>query len=170
MSFKDELRRRAREYTRRHGLVLGDELGCGVHGIVFMTESQPQKAPVAVRSAIKVHQRPADYSRERDAYLRLEDHGVAAIRGCHVPRMLRSDDELWVIEMTVVQRPFVLDFASAYLDRPPDFSEEVLADWRAEKQERFGDRWPEVQAILGFLESLGIFQIDVSPGNISFGV
>jgi hypothetical protein len=151
-------------------LALADAIGCGVHGIVFMTESQPEKGQAVVRSAIKAHQRAADYGRERDAYLRLKEHGVATIRGCHVPRMLRWDDQLAVIEMTVVKRPFVLDFASAYLDRPPDFSEEVLADWRAEKQEQFGDRWPEVQAILGFLESLGIFQTDVSPGNISFGV
>ena len=83
--------------------------------------------------------------------------------------MLRHDDDLWVIEMTVVTRPFVLDFAGAYLDWPPDFSEEVLADWRAEKQEQFGPRWAEVQAILRSLEGYGVFMVDVNPGNISFG-
>jgi hypothetical protein len=69
----------------------------------------------------------------------------------------------------LVARPFVLDFAGAYLDQAPDFSEEVLADWRAEKQEQFGPRWSDVQAILGLLESYGVFMIDVNPGNVSFG-
>jgi hypothetical protein len=71
--------------------------------------------------------------------------------------------------MTIVTRPFVLDFAGAYLDEPPDFSEEVLADWRAEKQEQFGSRWPEVQAILRTLQRYGVFLMDANPGNISFG-
>ncbi len=70
--------------------------------------------------------------------------------------------------MTVVSRPFVLDFAGAELDNPPDFSEEVLADWRAEKRDQFGERWAEVEAILGSLEGHGIFMLDVNPGNVSF--
>jgi hypothetical protein len=81
--------------------------------------------------------------------------------------MLRHDDALWIIEMSVVSRPFVLDFAGAYLDRAPDFSEEMLADWRADKEEQFGAHWPEVQAILRALEAHGIYMEDVSPGNIA---
>lgn len=169
MSFHDELEHRARQYTQRSGLVLGQELGRGVHGIVFVIESQPEKGPMAARSAIKAHRREPDYCRERDVYLRLQEHGLTTIRGCHVPQMLAFDDELWVLEMTVVSRPFVLDFAGAYLDEPPDFSAEVMADWRAEKAEQFGSRWPEVQAILRFLEGRGVFMVDVNVGNISFG-
>jgi hypothetical protein len=30
--------------------------------------------------------------------------------------------------MTIVTRPDVLDFAGAYLDMPPEFSEEVMTD------------------------------------------
>ena len=76
---------------------------------------------------------------------------------------------LLVLEMTVVKRPFVLDFAGAFLDDGPDFSDEVLADWRAEKQEQFGARWPEVQAVLRIIEGYGVFMLDVNPGNVSFG-
>jgi hypothetical protein len=168
MSIDQELVRRAEEYAQRRGRTLGERLGAGVHGIVFATESQPEKDASVLRSAIKVHERGPDYARERDVYLRLKDNGVAAIRGCHVPQILHYDDELWVLEMTVVKRPFVLDFAGAYLDEPPDFSDEVLADWRAEKQEQFGPRWAEVQAILRFLEGHGVFMVDVNPGNVSF--
>lgn len=167
MIFKDELSHRAREYAHRRGLALGEELGSGVHGIVMVTESQREKGKS--QSAIKVHQRETDYCRERDVYVRLKEHGVEKIRSCRVPKLLDYDDELWVIEMTVVKRPFVLDFAGAFLDQPPGFSDEVMADWQAEKQEQYGLRWPEVQAILGELEGYGVFMVDVNPGNISFG-
>lgn len=146
-------------------MLLGKPLGAGVHGSVFAVESQTEKRI----SAIKVHEREPHYCRERDVYLRLTASAVTDIRGCAVPEMLRYDDELWVLEMTVVTRPFVLDFAGAYLDEAPDFSAEVMADWREEKAEQFGSRWPEVQAILRSLEGRGVFMVDVNAGNISFG-
>ncbi len=148
-------------------MALGDQLGSGVHGIVFVTESQPQMGAAAALSAVKVHRQEPDYRRERDAYLRLKANGVTAILGCRVPELVRYDDELWIIEMTVVTRPFVLDFAGAFLDKAPDFSEEVLADWRAEKQEQFGHHWAEVERIVRSLEVYGIYMVDVSPTNIS---
>jgi hypothetical protein len=162
---RPDLVRRVQEYADRKGLRVGAQLGSGVHGIVFSAEYQT----VGGRSALKVHERDADYRRERDVYLRLKEHGVTEVRGCNVPELIAFDDELWVIEMTVVSRPYVLDFAGAYLDEPPDFSEEVLADWRAEKQEQFEQRWGEVQAILRDLEGYGVFLVDVNPGNVSFG-
>ena len=165
MSLTDEMERRVREYAQRHGLSLREQLGYGMHGSVFVAESQPGTEGTALQSALKVQQ---EYIRERAVYLRLQEHGVAAIRGCDVPRMLRWDDELWVIEMTLVKRPFVLDFAGAYLDHAPEFSEEVWADWRAEKQEQFGRHWPEVQAILRVLEGYGVKMLDVNPGNVAF--
>lgn len=163
MSNRSELLGRAQIYCARNRLLLGSPLGSGVHGSVFAVESQTENGA----SAIKAHEREREYLRERDVYLRLRESEITDIRGCAVPEMLRYHDELWVIEMTVVTRPFVLDFAGAYLDEPPDFPDEVLAEWRAEKQEQFGPRWPEVQAILRFLEGYGIFMVDANPGNIA---
>ncbi|HEX5272927.1 MAG TPA: hypothetical protein VFW33_20660 [Gemmataceae bacterium] len=162
---REDLFRRAEEYAARNGLVIGRQLGFGVHGIVFSAERQTEGPP----SALKVHERGAAYSRERDVYFRLQESAVREIRGCHVPQLLAHDDRLLVIEMSVVARPFVLDFAGACLDQPPDFSDEVMADWQAEKQEQFGPRWAEVQAILRELEGYGVFMVDVNPGNVSFG-
>jgi hypothetical protein len=161
---RDDLIRRVEQYAGRKGLVLRELLGAGIHGSVFAAEYQTEGG----RSAVKGHERQSAYERERDVYLRLREGDVTAIRGCHVPALIDYDDELWVIEMTVVSRPFVLDFAGACLDQAPDFSDEVLADWRAEKQEQFGPRWREVEAILGALEGYGVFMLDVNPGNVSF--
>ena len=78
------------------------------------------------------------------------------------------DDDLQMIEMTVVARPFVLDFAGAYLDVPPEFSEEAWAQWEVEKEEQFEAHWSRVKAILRALEELDIHMVDVSPSNIAF--
>ena len=86
----------------------------------------------------------------------------------HVPQLLGYDDDLWVVEMTIVTRPYVLDFAGAYLDSRPDYPEHVMCDWRVEKEEQFEDRWPEVQGIIGAFEQYDIYLADVNPGNIAF--
>src|SRR5438477_7248758 len=98
MSLRDTLVLRAQEFAQHHGLSLGNQLGHGVHGIVFATESQPEKGVPAVQSAIKVHEREPAYCQERDVYLRLKANAVTAIHGCHVPQLLRYDNQAWIIE------------------------------------------------------------------------
>lgn len=71
--------------------------------------------------------------REKQAYERLKFHGISDVLGFNVPQLRAFDDNLRVIQMTIVARPFVLDFAAAYLDRRPEFSEEVWADWEKQK-------------------------------------
>ena len=93
---------RAGQYTTKQGIVVEDELGFGFDGIVLATSRQ---------SAIKVLRYEPLYQRERDVYLRLHARRAVQVRGFKIPRMLRADDELWVIEMTIVSPPFVLDFA-----------------------------------------------------------
>jgi hypothetical protein len=158
---------RATEYANQLGaeLLPALRLGFGVHGSVFVCRHKDRPA----RTAVKVHERLQSYVRERDAYLRLREANVSRIRGHHIPILLNYHDALWVIEMTIVTRPFVLDFGGAYVDRPPEFSSETLADWRREKQEQFEDRWPEVEEILRELRQFGIYVSDVNPGNIAFG-
>jgi len=85
-----------------------------------------------------------------------------------VPEMTDFDDNLRILEMTIVKRPFVLDFAAAYLDQRPEFPPEIWTEWEAEKREQFEDRWPIVQRILDSFEEVGIYLTDVSPANIAF--
>jgi len=106
--------------------------------------------------------------RERDVYLWLKENEITKVRDCAVPHLFNFDDELWILEMSIVSRPFVLDFAGAFLENPPEFPEDVLAEWEAEKREQFGANWPEAKKVLRALESYGVYMIDVNPGNIGF--
>ena len=80
----------------------------------------------------------------------LSASGVTSILGFNVPELGGFDDDLRV------------------LDARPEFPNEVWAEWEAEKQEQFEERWPTVQAVLGAFEELRFYLLDVSPGNIGF--
>ena len=69
------------------------------------------------------------------------------VAGFAVPQLIHHDDRLWVVEMGIVSPPFVLDFAGAYLDRRPDYPDDVMEEWQAEKLEQIGEeRWQIVQS------------------------
>ena len=135
-----------------------EELGFGVHGMVWSTDQQ---------SVLKVHgSERLYYERERDIYLRLREHEVRKMLEFHVPQMWAFDDELMTIEIAIVQPPFVIDFAGAYLDEAPDFSPEVWAEWEAEKREQFGENWSKAKAAVAAFRRFGVYLSDVSPSNI----
>lgn len=158
-TWRDGPELRAKQYAQRYDRVIQKELGFGYDGIVFSTTCQ---------SAMKALRYEALYQRERDVYLRIEEHGVSEVAGgVMIPKLLHADDELWVVEMEVVSPPFVLDFAGAYLDFPPDFPDDVMERWRAEKREQFGADWPRVQDVMREFRSMGIYLADVKPGNIT---
>lgn len=155
---------RAEEYARRRGLSIEGQIGGGTQGAVFRTSKG-----TAVKALLDV----SFYIRERDVYLRLRKLDIDNIRGFWVPRLIDHHDELFVIEMETVHPPYVLDFASAYLDHPPSYMEDpddadVRERWEQEKQEQFEDRWPEVRSLLSAFRRHGIFLGDVKPGNITF--
>jgi len=160
----DILYRKALTYANQHEMQVGRRLGHGKDGIVFVVESKLKP----LKSAIKIHSGQEGYGRERRAYERLAKCRVREIEGFHVPQFLGADDDLLVIEMTIVTRPFVLDFASAYLDRPPEFPGGVMEDWEAEKREEFGGNWPVVESVLQTLRSHGVHLLDVNSRNIAF--
>jgi hypothetical protein len=154
----------AAAYASRHQFQLAERLGFGIHGIIFVAEDKS----VGGKTAVKAHRESDPYRRELSVYARLRQVGVAEILGFNVPQLIGADDTLRVIEMTIVTRPFVLDFAGAYLDAPPTFPAEIWAEWEAEKREQFDIGWPKVKAILGALEEMDIYMVDVSPSNIAF--
>jgi hypothetical protein len=160
----DILVQHAEVYAKQRKIVFAEELGGGIHGVVQVAEDNVNFR----RFAVKFHRYADAYLKERTIYQRLAEHGVVTVRGFSVPQLLGWSDECLAVEMTIVDRPFVLDFAGAYLDEPPEFTEETWADWTTEKEEQFGDRWREVQAVLAVLRSHGVTMVDVSPSNIAF--
>ena len=161
---EEVLTQNARAYASRHQLQLAERLGYGIHGIILVAIDNAKRG----KTALKAHRFVEPYLREHAAYERLRDARVTEILGFHVPQLIRVDDPLRVIEMTIVTRPFVLDFAGAWLDAPPEFPDETWAEWENEKREQFGDRWPVVQSVLDALEAMDIHMVDVSPSNIAF--
>ncbi len=163
MAKSDQFVERIKAYCQKHRLDCGPCLGQGTQGTVYAVQDSTGR-----QAAVKFHGRQIAYQRERDVYLRLKHLDVTDIAGHRVPVLINSDDELLVLEMTIVSPPFALDFGGAYRDKPPDYSEQVWADWMEEKRETFEDNWPAVETILADFRLLGIYIADVNPRNIRF--
>ena len=128
--------------------------------MVFLTNRQ---------SAIKVHADSAGYNREVQVHSRLAQHDVRQVRRVTVPTLRDFDEELLILEMSVVSPPFILDFGGAYLDIPAPHSidPEIQSRWLEERKEKFDGNFMTINAILADLETMyGIFLTDVHPGNI----
>jgi len=147
-------------YCFLHGIFRTIELGAGKDGTVYGTSRG---------TAVKVHARIESYTRERDIYLRLRDRRVRKVWMFNIPRLRDYDDDGLVLEMSIVTPPYLLDFASAFLDVRPDFSQEVEQEWQRNIQESFGDRFGEVMAALEALErDAGVILLDIHPHNVKF--
>jgi hypothetical protein len=160
---RDELTEQAKLYCSMHNLELETILGFGLQGMVFATNRQ---------SAIKIHAQMNAYIRERDVYLRLARYGVEELRGFIIPRLRSHDDKEFILEMTLVSPPFIVDFGGAYLDHYPEHSlaSENRENWEEEKAEQFGEKWDTVKTLLHeFDRRFGVCIVDVNPGNIQFG-
>ena len=88
-----------------------------------------------------------------------------------VPFLEDCDEGLLILEMSIVQPPYLLDFGKVYLDHPPThlYDEQMMANAVEEWLERFGDRWNKVQHAMRILENYGIYYYDPRPGNVCFG-
>lgn len=122
------------------------------------------------KTAIKAFKHDRGYFNERDSYLRLQEWGMTEyIDHFRVPQIVSYDDNLRIVEMDMMHAPpYIIDFAKVRLDRPPEFSDEVLADAERLGIERFEHHWPEVKRLLETLESYQIYYLDPQRGNISF--
>jgi hypothetical protein len=159
-SLNDDIVRRAGEYVEQNAVRLKNRLGFGKDGTVWATDT---------RNAIKVFRTPEPFRRELAAYERLAENEVSEILGFNVPQLVRVDEDRMVIEMTLVDRPFVLDFGSAFLDgSAPEFPEEIMSEWLEQTRRKFGSRWSRVVSIIRALERMGITLTDIHQGNIAF--
>lgn len=160
----DIARRRFAAYAARRDLRVPRFLGSGKDGVVHEVEGNAFPLFLAVKSFYHL----AQFEREREVYLWLRELKIRQIRGLSVPQLVAWDDDLLTIEMTIVAPPFILDFADAWLDEAPEFSEEIWADWNRKLDDDFEGQADEVRRILALLRSHGVILLDVHPGNIRF--
>jgi len=153
-----EIRKRIESFAESVGKSLSKQIGFGYDGLIYKTEGN---------TAVKGFKHEPLYRNERDVYSRIDEYDLYEVCGCRVPHVLRTDDEFWCIEMEIVAPPFVLDFAGAYLNFPPEYPDDVMAAWEAEKREQYEEDWPRVQQIMAELAGIGVYLADVKPGNIT---
>jgi hypothetical protein len=118
--------------------------------------------------ALKVHRHREPYRRERDCYVRLKSLELDTVGGLNFPQLLDHSDEFRIIEMTATKCPFLLDFAGAFLDEPPDFTSEAWEMRHQDLREWFEGDYPALLRVLQDLQIHGIHLTDVHTGNIVF--
>jgi hypothetical protein len=127
------------EPSGQYELRFVDALGDGKDGRVLKT---------ADGQAVKFFKDEAIYRRELRGYQILQQRDIDELNRFQIPRLLRYDDALLAIEMTIVSPPFLLDFASAYIQHEYDrfeFTQEALDERQTHWSEIFADDWPTVQ-------------------------
>lgn len=154
---------RITEYELRHSCRLLGGLGPGVGQDGFVRRSDRL-------TAVKFFDRAERFKRELEVYRILQAKGIEEIAGHHVPGLLDADEGLLAIEMTIVERPFLLDFAGAKLPAEvPDFEAHVFEEHYEALRERFGDRWTDALHVAAMFKTLTGFELfDMHPGNIAF--
>jgi hypothetical protein len=124
-------------------------------------------------SAIKVIRNRKNYADELESYRRLQQGGVHELCGFAVPWLIGCDDTLQVIEMSIVQKPYLLDFGKVHFDgdHRRAFDGGDLARERVVARSRYSAaEWSRVAMLLHILESkYGIYYVDPRPTNIDCG-
>ena len=151
-----EMAARQKLYLDAQAIETEGLLGWGMDGTVWRTSR---------KTALKLHRSRSYYRQERDVYLRLRHHSLYRLAGFSIPVLYHYDDSCLALELLIVERPFVLDFAEATLDTP--FAEIDDPAWLNERARRFGSDWPDVQRLLNALRQYGIYFRDIHTGNIS---
>lgn len=113
-----DLEARARLYADSLGISIEKCLGYGSDGAVWKTNR---------RTAVKVFHSGKIYAVELECYHRLQEAGITEICGFAVPRLSSFDDKLLIIEMSLVNPPYVLDFGKVWLDRQPYYPPATIA-------------------------------------------
>lgn len=154
---------KVRAYATASQFEIVGRLGEGNQGLIYAVRRSNAGA-----IALKFHKNAESYLAERLVYSRLARLKVNRVKGFNVPELLDANDSERVLHLTIVKRPFILDFASARLDRPHPFPEEILREWEEDRRAHFGERWPAVEDVMFEFRLLGVFLTDVHPRNIAF--
>ena len=91
------------------------------------------------------------------------------ILGFAIPRLINADPQLLVIEMSMVEPPFLIDCAQSVLDEPLDFPD-GMDEWWERVEAVFGDHFERARDVYFKLQNMtGIYYYDLAPRNLNFG-
>jgi hypothetical protein len=151
-------------YLLRNKLLIVGSLGHGKDGDVLKTDRD---------SAIKKLRTMELYRRELRAYKLLDELSISELDGFSLPRLLGYDEDAFLIEMTIVTPPYMLDFASTHDEVEMEFlgfTDEIWAEREQHWTDIFGDQWPRVRALRNtFLRLTGLMYLDATKNNIRLG-
>lgn len=151
----EELIDRKTQYCERRGLTVIDMRGYGVDGAIWETDAG---------TMLKVFRRSRPFRAEMKVYERLELKSLYRLAGFAIPLVVHHDEEFLTIEMTIVEPPYILDFAGAQLDARPTDAE--LEERKLTLRSLFGNRAFDVSRLLEALLQYGIHYTDVHAQNI----
>jgi len=150
----------AQAYLSNRDAEIVARCGYGKEGVVFKSSRA---------TAVKVHSSFITFQNEYLAYSRLAEARTETILGFRVPRPINANADYKIIEMGIVEPPYLLDFGTSATDHKPDFSPEVWEEWWERVQESFEDRFPVAEAVFHHLKSnLNIWHLDLRPSNLRF--
>ncbi|MBL8827833.1 MAG: hypothetical protein JNM18_12720 [Planctomycetaceae bacterium] len=133
-------------------------LGWGQDGTVWQTP---------VPTAVKAFYRQSNYDVEKSCYQRLAEKGLRTLDGLYLAQLIDFDDELLVIELSIVSPPYLLDFGKAYLDCRAPYDEVQRTEYHDMIRDLFGDDYARVLRITRMLWHLcQIDYVDAKPANI----
>ena|SRR6266545_3071247 len=137
-----------------------DPYAWGISGYVYLSPD--------LQSVVKVHHRKEGYDTELEVYQRLRRLGLTRLHGLEIPKLRDYRDDLKVIRLDFVNKPFLVDFAGV-LFQPPEtlFSAETIEQWHAEIQERFGRNAHIAYAVYHSLAQHGMYYVDMRPSNVN---
>jgi hypothetical protein len=151
----------AEQYAMKRRFNLAGVIGAGKDGTVWQTSRL---------SALKIHLTEESYRIERDAYMRLAQLKIQNVAGFSIPSLLDHEDQMKALEMTIVHPPFLVDFASAIFDEPPDFIEDEGHTFEDFIRSRFDEAAPMVLELYYELAArTGIYLPDMHSQNVKFG-
>jgi len=161
--FQDALRR-ARIYADEDHLpILGRDYG--PHGVAYLVRDY-----LGAESVLKTHEKSSTFDCELAVYLRMLNRTFRKAGSLEVARLVGSDRDLRVLEMTRTVTNCVSGFSWVYMDvEAPEHSADVMRDWRQQKKDRFGEHWREVErALHAFKYELNVTIRDVNRDNFRF--
>ena len=134
------------------------KLGSGLTGYVFLSPNG--------QTAVKVHHREESFIHEVRMYQWLGARAIGPVQGLEIPKMRNYSKDHCLIHMDYVSPPFLVDFAGTQF-KPTDFPPEVLEDWYAMIDRRFGPNAWVVYKVKDALEKHGIYYLDFQPRNLN---